>query len=166
MGTLDPGQIADRLQIRDLMTRYAMAVDRRDWDLYRSVFRSDAVIDYSDSGGPRTALEPTVAWLAEVLAVFAGLQHNMTNHVAEIDGDVARACTYYVAYHTLPDGAGAETVLVVGGFYQDRLARTPDGWRITERVELGQWMEGPYPDDVAKPPWYGASGHHRPSLPG
>ncbi len=88
------------------------------------VFTSDAVIDYVDSGGGRADLETTVKWLAEVLGVFAGLQHNMTNHVVEIDGDRARACTYYVAYHSVVDGKGGETVLVMGGFYRDRLVRT------------------------------------------
>ena len=163
--TIELSEVGDRLAIQQLMYRYAMAVDGRDWELYRTVFTSDAVIDYVDSGGGRADLETTVKWLAEVLGIFAGLQHNMTNHVVEIDGDRARACTYYVAYHTLVDGQGGETVLVMGGFYRDRLVRTAPGWRISERVELGEWMEGPYPDDVPKPPWYGTADHHRSSLP-
>tara|TARA_B100000809_G_scaffold24453_1_gene21389 strand:- start:303 stop:518 length:216 start_codon:yes stop_codon:yes gene_type:complete len=43
--------LADRLEIGDLITRYATAVDRRDWDLYRSVFTTDAEIDYTSAGG-------------------------------------------------------------------------------------------------------------------
>src|SRR4051794_18340696 len=97
--TIELSEVGDRLAIQDLMYRYAMAVDGRDWDLYRTVFSPDAVIDYVDSGGGRADLETTVKWLAVVLGVFAGLQHNMTNHVVEIEGDRARACTYYVAYH-------------------------------------------------------------------
>lgn len=158
-------ELADRVAIQDLMYRYAMAVDRRDWDLYRSVFTADAVIDYADTGGSREDLDTTVKWLNEVLGSFAGLQHNMTNHLVEIEGDRARACTYYVAYHALVDGPGSECVLVVAGFYRDRLQRTADGWRISERVELGEWMQGPYPEGVARPPWYGTADHHRASLP-
>ena len=37
--------LTDQLEIGDLITRYATAVDRRDWDLYRSVFTTDAEID-------------------------------------------------------------------------------------------------------------------------
>jgi hypothetical protein len=158
-------ELGDRLEIRELMNRYAMAVDGRDWTLYRQVFTPDASIDYSDTGGMRADLETTVKWLDEVLAVFVGLQHNMTNHVVEIDGQQARACTYYVAYHTLLDGQGGESLLTVGGFYRDRLTRTADGWRISERVELGEWMDGPYPEGVPRPPWYGTADHHRSSLP-
>jgi 3-phenylpropionate/cinnamic acid dioxygenase small subunit len=163
---MELSELADRAAIQQLMYRYAMAVDGRDWALYRTVFSADAVIDYTDSGGIRADLETTVKWLDEVLGIFAGLQHNMTNHVVEIDGDRAQACTYYVAYHTLADGEGSESVLVMGGFYRDRLVSMASGWRISERVELGEWMQGPYPEGVAKPPWYGTPDHHRASLPG
>ena len=39
--------LADRLAIEDLLTRYATAVDRQDWNLYRSVFTADAEVDLS-----------------------------------------------------------------------------------------------------------------------
>jgi hypothetical protein len=163
--TIELTELEDRLAIRELMYRYAMAVDSRNWDLYRSVFTADATIDYTDSGGIRADLETTVKWLDQGLAPFAGLQHNMTNHVVDLQGGEARSCTYFVAHHTIPDGAGNEDLLTMGGFYRDRLVRTDRGWRIRERVELGEWMQGPYPDNVDRPPWYGSADHHRPSLP-
>jgi SnoaL-like domain len=157
--------ITDQLEIRALMDRYGMAVDRRDWDLYRSVFTPDARIDYADSGGPADELERIVEWLAEVLVPFAGLQHNMTNHVAEIEASTARACTYFVAFHAVQDGSGGEGVFTMGGFYQDRLARSDAGWRIVHRVELGTWMQSSYQAGIPRPPWYGTNHHHRPALP-
>jgi hypothetical protein len=157
--------LLDRQEIQDLMYRYGMAVDRRDEALYRSVFTPDARIDYSDSGGIADTLDAVTAWLIEALAPFAGLQHNMTNHFVELDGDAARACTYFVAYHTVAVDADHETLLTVGGFYQDHLVRTADGWRIAERVELGVWMDGPYPDNIARPPWFGTARHPLPAIP-
>lgn len=53
--------LADRLAIEDLLTRYASAVDRRDWGLYRSVFTDDAHIDYTSAGGIAGSLEEVVA---------------------------------------------------------------------------------------------------------
>ena len=41
--------LADRIAIDDVLTRYATAVDARDWDLYRSVFTADAVIATFDA---------------------------------------------------------------------------------------------------------------------
>jgi 3-phenylpropionate/cinnamic acid dioxygenase small subunit len=162
--TDETATIADQLAIHEVMYRYGMAVDRRDWDLYRQVFTDDASIDYSESGGPRSDLEAAVTWLAEVLEPFAGLHHNMTNHVVELEGDAARSCTYYLAVHSLADGRGAETVLVVGGFYQDRLRRTASGWRIAERVERMVWTDGPYPEGAPRPEWYGTKHHPLPCL--
>ena len=48
---MDADDLADRIAIGDLLTRYATAVDRRDWDLYRTVFTEDAHIDYTSAGG-------------------------------------------------------------------------------------------------------------------
>ena len=119
--------MADRIAIREVASRYGMAVDRRDWDLYRQVFTDDAVIDYTDSGGPRTDLESAIKWLAEVLEPFAALHHNMTNQLVDLDGDRARSCTYYLAYHIIATGPATETVFTMGGFYQDRLTRRRTG---------------------------------------
>ena len=56
-------EIADRIEIDDLITRYATAVDTKDWDLYRTVFTDDAVIDYTSAGGIRGSLGEVVEWL-------------------------------------------------------------------------------------------------------
>ena len=57
--------LADRLAIEDLLTRYAHAVDRHDWDLYRSVFTDDAHIDYPSAGG--------IASVPEDVSKYTGL---------------------------------------------------------------------------------------------
>ena len=44
--TLSLQEISDRLEIDDLLTRYATGVDRKDWDLWETCFTSDAFIDY------------------------------------------------------------------------------------------------------------------------
>ena len=156
--------VADRLAIREVMDRYALAIDHCDWDIYRDVFSTDAVIDYSDSGGMRAGREATIEWLDAALSMFAGLHHNMTSHVCEIDGDAARAVTYFIAYQTMADGSGGERMMSIGGFYQDRLVRQ-DRWRIAERVEYGIWLEGSWPDGFERPRWYGKAEHHKPALP-
>ena len=95
-----------------------------------------------------------------------GLHHNMTNHICELDGDEGRSITYFLAFHTALDGNGGETVMTMGGHYRDKLKRTPDGWRIVDRLELGVWMDGPYPEGTPRPVWHGTAKHHLPALPG
>ena len=45
------GQLRDRLEIEDLLTRYCAAIDAKDFDLLDEVFTADATIDYTRSGG-------------------------------------------------------------------------------------------------------------------
>ncbi len=40
---------------------------------------------------------------------------------------------------------GEPWLFVVGGAYHDRLRRTPDGWRISHRVEETLWWDNPMP---------------------
>lgn len=158
-------QVVDRAEICDLTSRYAMAVDAKDWDAYRDIFTPDAHIDYTDAGGIAGALPEVVEWLSAALDFCAATQHSMTTQVIEFDGgDAARACTYYVAQHITLDGQGGEALLLFAGFYRDRFQRTADGWRICERNEMGTWLDGPYPADVPRPTWYGTANHPIPSL--
>ncbi len=160
---MDVQELADRLAIRELMDRYALACDGHDWRMYRDLFAPDAVIDYSEFGGSRADLDTTIEWLSAGLGRYAGLHHNMTTHHCEITGDTARAITYFIAYQTLVEPSGEEFVMEVGGFYKDRLART-DRWRITERIDVGTWLKKPWPERLPLPAWYGTMDHHQPTL--
>jgi hypothetical protein len=158
-------QAADRAEISDLTSRYAMAVDSKDWDAYRTLFSDDAAIDYTDAGGVAGSLDEVVPWLAEALGFCCATQHNMTSQVVEFDGDDdARACTYYIAQHVMLDGSGGEALLLFAGFYRDVLRRVDGTWRIARRVEKGTWLQGPYPPDVPKPAWYGTADHPTPAV--
>ena len=43
--------VADRIRLDDLLTRYATAIDNRDWELLDTVFTGDAHLDYRTAGG-------------------------------------------------------------------------------------------------------------------
>jgi hypothetical protein len=147
------------------MDRYAVACDGLDWDAFRTLFTADAVLDYTEFGGGRGDLESTVAWLSNGLSTYAGLHHNMTTHHSEVDGSRAKAITYFLAYHTKVDGS-EESMMELGGFYQDRLVKGPDGWRISERVDLGMWLRSPIPERLKPAPaWYATMNHHPARLP-
>lgn len=59
-------RIEDRTKISDLLTRYATAVDRMDWQLYRSLFTKDAVVDYTAAGGSVGTPQEISEWMAGV----------------------------------------------------------------------------------------------------
>ena len=80
-----------------------------------------------------------------VMAVFCGTHHLSTNHAIHIDGDRANTRSYLQAIH-LTDPDDNTQHHDVGGWYDNELVRTPDGWRFT-RVELSfVWTAGaPWP---------------------
>jgi hypothetical protein len=135
-------RIADRLDIDDLLARYALAVDRGDWDLLDELFTPDATIDYTSAGGVKDRLGEVQAWLAETLAAFPARQHLLGQKVVTVDGDEAEVSAYFsdtlaaTTGMTTPAGAGP---IIGGGIYHHRLRRSADGWRSRELVEEQLW---------------------------
>src|SRR3546814_9700435 len=88
-GATDPGgsvelqAVADRLEIQEQLARYARGVDTKDWELWRSVFTEDAVVDYSQSGVMRGSRDEVAAFLSEAFASIPWATHHITN--VEID---------------------------------------------------------------------------------
>jgi hypothetical protein len=132
---MDLQLVSDRLEIDDLLTLYAHAIDTRQWDLLDDVFTPDAAIDYSSVGGASGTRAEIRAWLEQMLTSFDGYQHYVTNRTVSVDGDVATARSYLMNPTLLPNKA----LMFVGGYYNDRLVRTVDGWRIADRTLESSW---------------------------
>jgi len=141
----DLAALADRLEIEEVLTRYAWALDSKEFDRLDDVFTADAHIDYTSSGGVAGAFPEVKAWLAQVLPHFPAYQHLVTNKDIRVDGDGAtsRSEFYNPMVTAKPDGSRG--IFFVGGEYHDQLTRTPQGWRITDRVEKSIWTDGDFP---------------------
>lgn len=139
---MDLQDLSDRIEIADLLTRYADAVDRRDWDRYRSVFTPDARIDYTSVGGVAGSVDEVCNWLAEALVMFESTQHMISNIEVELDGDTAAVTAMVINPMKLPDGTVHGTVWTTGGWYHHKLVRTPDGWRSRHLREEASWFQG------------------------
>jgi hypothetical protein len=126
--TLPIGEISDRLELQDLLVAYSHAVDAGRWDALDDVFTADAVIDYTELGGPKGDLAATKAFLADALGGFDCTQHLVGLPELHVEGDAAHGRT---ACHNplVLDGQ----ILVAGLWYRDAFTRTPAGWRIRER---------------------------------
>jgi 3-phenylpropionate/cinnamic acid dioxygenase small subunit len=133
-------QLADRLEVDDLLTRYTVCIDTKDWDRLATVFTPDASIDYTASGGTKGTFADVAAWLAVTLAGFPMTQHFCTNRTVTLDGDRGTARSYFYNPMGMPDG-DKQSLFFVGGYYNDDLVRTADGWRIAQRVEEMAWMD-------------------------
>jgi len=138
-------EIADRLSIEAVLSRYAWALDAKEFGKLDQVFTPDAELDYTTAGGIKGSYPEVKAWLTRVLAFFPAYQHLVTNKEITIDGDTAtsRAGFYNPMGHDRADGT--RVYFHCGGEYRDQLVRTPDGWRIRNRFEQTIWMDGEMP---------------------
>jgi hypothetical protein len=131
-------ELIDRAAIRDVMTRYARGLDRRDFDMVAGCFAPDATAEYSGE-----VLAPGVD---AIVSYVRGLEHLpismhfMGDMFIELDGDSAEVETYAIAYLVGAHGGSEEGVRVRGLRYRDRLARRQGGWAITHRVHTADWM--------------------------
>ncbi|MGH3626841.1 MAG: nuclear transport factor 2 family protein [Sciscionella sp.] len=135
----DVQDVADRLAVRALLSRYTQACDRKDWELLDTCFLPDAAIDYQGLPPFSDGYAGLRANTVRVLGQLRSTQHLLGNLHVEIDGDEGRAVSYVQATHLGTDGR----VFVTGGRYDDRLVRTPQGWRIAARTFRRQWGTDP-----------------------
>jgi hypothetical protein len=135
--------LADRAAISDVVHRYATALDTRDWDLYRSIFTDEIEMNYSSTGGQPERIKAD-DWVDRWRAQFAGFdatQHLSANHVYDIRGDEATCTSYMRAVHYLTNNEG-ENHYTIGGYYTNRLVRTPDGWKLCGVTLKVTWTSG------------------------
>jgi 3-phenylpropionate/cinnamic acid dioxygenase small subunit len=116
--------------IRDVLVRYATAIDTRDWQLFRTCFTDDAVTDYGDIGR-WSDIDGITGFMEAAHLGFRATNHMLSNFVIDLEGDQARATTYFHA--VLAFAGDSEDWIDSVGRYEDTLVRTPDGWRIAER---------------------------------
>ena len=90
---------AEKLEIIELVVRYAAAIDAKAYDELRTVFTPDAAIDYRQVGGLRAPFPEVLAWLPGAMARFEVTQHFVSNVRIEADGDALRARCYVRATH-------------------------------------------------------------------
>lgn len=136
-----PPPISDQLEIAALLYRYARAVDTKNWDLYRSVFTADAVIDYSSAGAICGTRDEVADWLAAGFAAIPMSMHYITNiEVLRHTGDTAAVRAMFYNPMRLP---GMADLSYCGGYYHHDLVRTDDGWRSRNLREENLWFTNP-----------------------
>jgi ketosteroid isomerase-like protein len=134
-------ELTDRAAILDVVIAYATALDGRDWEALAGLFTEDARWEYRASGEQVRGSQAIAARIRPALEHLDATQHLNGNHVITVHGDEAEHTCYYHAQHVrrgLPDGE----LFLGAGRYEDRLRRTPDGWRLTDRVLISSWSAG------------------------
>ena len=131
----------DTDELRNLLQRYARAVDERDLDALRAVFHADATIE--GFRGTQTLDE----WLAAMAEprTFPSSMHCIGDPLISFDGggdgdgDRATLDSYAVVYQ-LGDAAAGQGDLTLGMQYRDVVERVDGIWRIRHRRPTTRWM--------------------------
>jgi hypothetical protein len=136
---------ADESAVAETVYRYATAVDRRDWALYRSLFTDTVSVDFS-SFDPHLAPRAIRAddWVAGIVPLFTGLaatRHTMTNPLAVVDGDEA-TITMDVQAHHVHDPGDPASWYTVRGYYDDALVRVDNRWLLSGVRLTVTWSAG------------------------
>jgi len=138
--TVDLNELSDKLEITELLYRYATAIDGGDWPLLDDVFLLDATAELRGE-----TLEGREAIRDLIRGALSGLdasQHIIANPVIVIDGDKAHVTSYLHAQHYLIDQRSGGNTFEVGGIYHDDLERSARGWRIRHRRLERTWVQG------------------------
>ncbi|MET0896700.1 MAG: nuclear transport factor 2 family protein [Mycobacterium sp.] len=131
-------EISDRMEIQQLLVDYSTAIDTRRFDDLDAVFTPDAYIDYRAMGGIDGRYPEIKAWLVEVLPNFPAYSHMLGNLSITFSGDTAKSrviCFNPMVLAGPAEEGQSPTVLFCGLWYDDEFIRTPEGWRLTRRVE-------------------------------
>lgn len=120
----------DKIAIKGVIDRYAYAMDRRDVELMRGCFTSDADLSYL-SGLRRYAGGDAFAdSLLANLEPFGAINHSVSSLHITVDGETAQADMHIFA--TMVVKADAK-VLVRGVRVRDEYRRTDTGWLVSKR---------------------------------
>ncbi len=138
-------ELADRAEISDVIYRYSTGVDSKDFDLFRTCFTDPVNADFTSTGAPAPRVFPLDTWVRVVqktVSPFRVTQHYNSNVTITVNGDEASAIVYLKARHLRADDPEGKTFWDVGGYYTDRLVRTPQGWKIASVKFTQTWSEG------------------------
>lgn len=135
--SLSSEALADHHAVSQLCKIYAIGMDMRDYDLARSAFADDAMIE--GKAGPEPVDESLPKTYA-VAASFRATQHFIGNQYVDLQGDEAVVWSYGVAHHKVATGEERDEI-IAGVQYRDRCRRSPQGWQIVERAVANQWVD-------------------------
>ena len=114
----------DFVELQQLLSRYCHIVDAKAWDQLDQIFAEDASVTVA-------GVYPTSTGIEDLRALYARMNHpvaHTSSSVIVVDSDsaTARLASKWVTIRA--DG------LTGTGVYEDVVVRTPEGWRISERV--------------------------------
>ena len=149
MTTKNRLSVQDRLDIHEMMTRYAWSLDQADLEAFLDLFAPDGVWQTinGDRGQGRDGVRRLITPFFD-RPDHAGTQHHITAITLEGEGDRANSRSYFSMIRW--DGSTGARFVTMTGWYEDRLVKLNGAWLFQERV-IRRWFG-------AGIPWKGRPG--------
>ena len=147
--------VSARQAILDVINRYFIAIDHRDWGVLRTCFTPDVTGIYEGvevAGGVDRLMDffegrSAFGFPLEIVDLQISM-HVIGTHAARVDGDRAFAETYCLA-HLIDRPAGEPRLRTRGLRYVDELACIEGDWVIRHRRHILDWMRADHVESAA-----------------
>jgi hypothetical protein len=133
--------LLDRAQVGEVIHRYPVSIDARDWKLFHSIF-TDEIEVYL--GPPieqpkfrAVSADRFAEQVTQVITRFDVTQHFLTDYHVEVNGNDATCVSYMQARHFKQ----GQPTWDMGGYYTYQLLRVGDSWKIAKYSLTVTWEE-------------------------
>ena len=135
-------ELADRLEISELIATYGQIADQKRFEDSRSCCTEDVLADFGF--GRAHGVDTLIGYGRQALGVFERTQHFISNVLIDLAGDSATVTANVLAVH-IPQADDPKTHFDLGGLYQFSTVRTTAGWRISRVRFDAVWSQGDDP---------------------
>jgi SnoaL-like domain len=136
----------DSAQIGEVIHRYPVSIDSRDWKLFRSIFADEIQVYLGPPIQPprlRTvSADRFTERVTSVITRFDVTQHFLTDYHVQVNGNEAVWVSYMQARHFKQ----GQPTWDMGGYYTYNLVRVGDSWKISKYTLTVTWEENRPPD--------------------
>jgi ketosteroid isomerase-like protein len=142
--------VEDRIEIEQLLMRYAAALNTDDADTYVSLFTADAVFELKRQAGQPPFAGPFKGhdalrkqWFPDnpdgAARPFGPMRHVTTNYEIDVSGDTATVRAFFIEVvsngQNSPPGSNPPTIHAMGR-YEDELVRHNGRWLFSKRTVI------------------------------
>ena len=130
--------LQDRLDITDVLYRYASCIDRRDLAGVRQTLADNVWARYGNAE-PMEGGDTVANWIDGATVDCIWQHHLLSVYHVELRGDAAEALVYHTSHQMMKSEPEVVNVLVAR--YHNQLSRSDDGWKISRLLFEIVWGE-------------------------
>ena len=139
---MDPQQVSDHLEIRDLIDRYSIALTRKSWDEMGSVFHEHAewrcAQPFPLHFKTRKGIQDGLSGIVSQSDFIVQMLHSVA---IDLDGDRATTC---IVLNEMSRNEAKETGHFLLGTYNDVITRIDGRWGFESRLFLPIYHDATY----------------------